>query len=171
MKKNDSKYRTLASRNPKEWDEMIDRYYEGLTTSEEEQELRTFLFSREAADPRYEEHRAVMSYTAMGQRYEGATSIPYSAPTARYAIKPFTRWMAAAAVITILLVTGISLYINHSRNEVYVAYVYGRKYTSPEIVSEQMQQSFHNVSVPETHIEKELGDMFGELSPESTRNQ
>lgn len=170
MKKNDSKYRTPASRNLAEWDEMIDRYYEGLTTSEEEQELRTFLFSREAADPRYEEHRAVMSYTAMGQKYGGATSTPHSAMTSRSSAKLSTRWMAAA-IATILLVTGVSLYISHSRNEVYVAYVYGQKYTSPEIVSEQMQQSFHNVSVPETNIEKELGDMFGELSPESTRNQ
>ena len=44
------------------WEELAERYYQAETSEEEEAQLRKFLCSDAANDPRFDEIRAVMSY-------------------------------------------------------------------------------------------------------------
>lgn len=50
-----------GKRNSDYWDRLIERYYSGNTTIDEEKELSRFVFS-ESQNKRYDEIRAVLSY-------------------------------------------------------------------------------------------------------------
>lgn len=165
MKKNDFKKAIHPQRSREEWDELIDRYYEGMTTSQEERQLRAFLFSPQAADPVYDEHRAVLSYLAMKGKYGNANEA--TKPSQKeYSLRKYAakRWAAAAAVAA-LLIAGVNTYTHfvHSKKDIYVAYVYGKKYTSSDVVTEQTLRSIHTVFAEDISIEEELGNVFGSL--------
>ncbi len=164
MKKNETITRSILPQlSPEEWNERIERYYEGLTNAAEERELEAFLFSQGAADSRYEEHRAVMSYLAIGKRYHTASQTgPLEKQRSLPARKTTKRWVAAAAIALLLIGTGVSLQLNYARNNIYVAYVNGKKYTSPEVVKAQIQQSFDEVAGGEVSVAQELTEMFSD---------
>lgn len=160
MKKNDLKKRIRSPRSLPEWDELIERYYEGRTTSKEERQLRSFLFSEQAAASCYDEHRAVMSYLAlkgrMPQREQEKDLRPRAAPVRRRS----RRYRIAAAAVGAGLVAGASLYLTDERNDVFVAYVHGKKYTSAEVVTEESRRSLDLVFSEHISIEQELDHIF-----------
>ncbi len=59
-----------GKRNSDYWDRLIERYYSGNTTIDEEKELSRFVFS-ESQNKRYDEIRAVLSYSANRQQHKG----------------------------------------------------------------------------------------------------
>ena len=60
------------------WDELIARYFAGLTTDEEERRLRRFLASPDSADARYDETRAVMGFLAVGRQLHTPHDLQHS---------------------------------------------------------------------------------------------
>ena len=59
-----------GKRNSDYWDRLIERYYSGNTTIDEEKELSRFVFS-ESQNKRYDEIRAVLSYSLIGNSIKG----------------------------------------------------------------------------------------------------
>ncbi len=56
------------SRTTEDWQALIERYYDGLTSDEEESELQEYLFSSaQQANPATKADRAVMAYMATGK--------------------------------------------------------------------------------------------------------
>ena len=65
MKQN--KMNIKQQRTIQEWEELVERYFDALTTDAEEQELKSFLLSSEAAGKVFDEAKAVMGFLKVGQ--------------------------------------------------------------------------------------------------------
>lgn len=75
---------------------LIDLYFDGSATTEQERMLRQGLADSDSTDPRIAEARAVMAYAAMAARREGR--LPHPAPHRRM----WPRAVAAVAVAAAL---------------------------------------------------------------------
>ena len=65
MKQN--KMNIKQERSIREWEELVERYFDALTTDAEEQQLRSFLLSSEAVGEVFDEAKAVMGFLEVGQ--------------------------------------------------------------------------------------------------------
>lgn len=122
-------------------DELLKRYYDGLTTDEEERLLRIFLASdRAAADERYRADRAVMGLAVYGRRLHQKKRSMQLRP------------LRVAAVVAGLVVgAGV---VGHllQNNDVCVAYINGQKCTDREMVMARMQQTLCAATAPADEI-------------------
>ncbi len=136
-------------------DELISRYFEALTTDEEERRLRRFLASPQGADSRYDDVRAVMGFLVTGKRLHAAPS------RSRLRVRRWQRAAVAAVVILGLGGTWLTL-PRFANDDVYIAYVGGEKITSPDAVFRQMEASMQAMVSPtgEPSLEQQLDDMF-----------
>ena len=134
----------------KEWLAIIERYYDALTTPQEEQALKRFLASPAAGDPCFDEIKATLSYFA--------ASRPKSAKRKRIAAT-LARTAAAAAILAGII---IPLWQADSQKDICIAYVNGRIETDETFVMQQMHQALRIVSrtTTENSIEQQLSSMF-----------
>ena len=82
-----------GKRNSDYWDRLIERYYSGNTTIDEEKELSRFVFS-ESQNKRYDEIRAVLSYSLIGSSIKGKIR-----SRQRVSLKTIARIAACIAII------------------------------------------------------------------------
>ncbi len=132
------------------------RYFEGLTTDEEEKALRRYLAIN---DEGHDELRAVMSFLAVGRN----ENIKRTNKTG-HKIKLLT----AAATIAALITAGTAIYgITTTGKDKCVAYVNGVKVTNKEMVISQMCSAIKNVSpeqTPEQTVDKQMTDMMNTIN-------
>lgn len=133
-------------------DELLKRYYDGLTTDEEERLLRIFLASdRAAADERYRADRAVMGLAVYGRRLHQKK-------------RPVRLRPLRVAAVVAGLVVGAGV-VGHllQNNDVCVAYINGQKYTDREMVMARMRQTLCAATTPADEIpsvEEQLQAVF-----------
>lgn len=144
---------TPHARTPRDWEQLVERYYAGETSLHEEEELRRYLFSKEGGDG-YDDTRAVLAFTGTGRRLTAPR------PTARRRV-PLRVWTAAAACIALLL--GGSLFYIAAPRDTCVAYVYGEKHTDPNIVIEQLRHSVSQFAETDVTVESQLDAIFSPL--------
>lgn len=152
MMKEDKKNRQLAGRSMKEWEALVERYFDALTTDEEERELVSFLASSEAVGKVFDEARAVIGFLKVGR------SMHRSQPES-FLRKPV--WKVAAVVCG--LAFGASFWFFHQNgNDVCEAYVYGKKYTEEALVMSHVRTSVEqmNMAMEVDVVERQLGDIF-----------
>ena len=140
------------------WKTLEERYFEGLTTKEEERLLRQFLTTEMAQTEDFEELRAVMGFLAMGKAERKQKQIPlWRSPKAM-------RWSAAACF---LLLAGIGVYHLMPRTT-YVAYVDGRRTTDKMEVLAQMHgvMADINADTPTSTMEASMSDLLNTLNTE-----
>lgn len=131
---------------------LAECYFEASTSEAEEEALRRFAASPEAADDeRFEALRAVMGMTAVGRRRHRVAKAYTMRRTA----------LKIAAIVAIALGVGFTTIQYQMRNEC-VAYVDGRRITDDDVVVRMMKHSLNDAVAPtETpEIESQLGDMF-----------
>ena len=151
-KKNIKQIRSLQ-----EWEELVERYFDALTTEAEEQELKCFLCSPEAVGSVFDETRAVMGFLKVGQtlhtKIQKHRSVNY--------------WKVAAIFCGVLL-GGATLWNTWDKMQnVCEAYVYGAKYTEVAMVMSQMQHSLDKMNgVEENIVEAQLSDFFQMMEEE-----
>jgi hypothetical protein len=116
------------------WKELIDKYFEGETSPEEERALRGFLARTD--DPAFNEARAVLGYFS-AQRSRRA---------ARSRAGRLTGLLAAAAAIAIVAVLGHALIPR--TDDTCIIYAYGEKNTDTQSVLDDVHQT--------------LSDLFGD---------
>ena len=140
------------------WKALEERYFEGLTTKEEERLLRQFLTTEEAQSEDFEELRAVMGYLAMGKAERKQKQIPL------WRSPKVMRWSAAACF---LLLAGIGVYHLMPRTT-YVAYVDGRRTTDKMEVLAQMHgvMADINADTPTSTMEASMSDLLNTLNTE-----
>ena len=83
----------------KKIDELVDGYFEGTLSEDEETALKLFLASEEGQGPEYDEVRAVMGYFAAGRSVE----ILRSRPLPQNDRKVWRRILAIAASMAIII--------------------------------------------------------------------
>lgn len=143
-------------RTVQEWEELVERYFDALTTDLEERELKHFLCSPESADDVFDEARAVMGFLKVGQtmhRKRKTSSVNY--------------WKVAAVMIGVVLGAGLWNMWDRMQN-VCEVYIYGEKCTEVAMVMSQMQHSLEkvNYSEEENKVETQLSDFFQMMEEE-----
>lgn len=139
--------------------ELINQYFEGTLSREEERELLALLLEYPEADPEAEEALAVMTLTHMPAAHSGRTS---RKPIAR------SRWWknaaAAAAVIAIgaIGITAMSISDNFidKPQKMAVAYVKGEKIENKDKIRNIISGQLNEISFASAEVSMEVtGDL------------
>jgi hypothetical protein len=142
------------TRSFQEWEALVERYFDAMTTEREEQELKAFLLSPEATGNVFDEARAVMGFLKVGQTL--------------YKKKPRKRLWGHAHYLKIAavcggIVLGAALWSQwYGRNNICEAYIYGKKHTEVAMVITQLQHSLDKVydTNQKDIVEAQLTEMF-----------
>ena len=140
------------------WKALEERYFEGLTTKEEERLLRQFLSTPMAQTEDFEELRAVLGYLAVGKEVHKKKGVPL---WRNYMVM---KWSSAACF---LLLAGIGVYHLMPRTT-YVAYVDGHRTTNKIEVIAQMHSVMAdiNADTPTSTMEASMSDLLNTLNSE-----
>lgn len=148
------------------WIGLSEKYFDALTTEEEEKDLAKFLTTKESEQPEFNEIKAVMGYVSVARKRD-------STLTRGKIKKNSIRWISAAAAITLIVGIGISLDDRNKSVEIisppadeskefYLAYLDGKEYTDKEVIIEHMHQTMAMIgnTTKGNAVEEQLGAMF-----------
>lgn len=136
-----------------EADQLVERYYDGLTSGEEENQLRTFL-SQNNLPERYRAEQDIFGYFSTKKQKR------------TFSIQPYIRWASAAAVV---LVAVVSIQLFSLKNNHSFAYVDGQKITDVREIKSQALASLSDVSTGNVEIENGINELNNHL-PEQELN-
>ena len=150
-KKTDTANRTRA-----EWLELVEKYFDALTTQQEEQELKKFLVTPAADAQCFNEIKVVMGYFATQKAIK---------KRAKSHVPNIAKWSAVAAAIVAIAAT-FAWNSRSNEENICIAYVNGIKYTDEAMVMKEMQQTFCMMrnTAEEYSIEEQLNDMFNTIN-------
>jgi len=142
---------------------LTDKFFDGDTTLEEEQELYDFYRQDDIPDdlrPHQELFRDLAALTTStsvrGIEADATPSRSFSLDLRRK-----RWWLSAAAVAVLLIVGGTALYHYQRENEC-VAYIYGERITDREVVLGEMQKTMTAMTADGSDVvEEQLKAMFG----------
>ena len=137
------------NRNNEQWLMLIERYYDALTTPQEERELKEYLSTPQADAPCFDEIKATLAYFATAKQKRKST---------RSIASTITRGIAAAAILAAI----ISMWHTGREQDICIAYIDGRIETDEAIVMQQMRNTMAIIShtTTEHSIENQLRNMF-----------
>lgn len=132
-------------------DTLIERYYEGATSCEEETQLRNFL-SQSAISERYDAERAIFGYFS--------SVAEAKKPQRRLNMPSLLRWMAtsAAAVLVLALIT--YLYVEQQSHT--IAFINGIQTSDRKRIESLVNKSLDNM-LSEYDIAEEQLNQFAEI--------
>ena len=136
----------------KKIDEIIDRYFEGTLSAEEETRLKVFLASPEGQSSEYDEVSAVMGFFAVGKAIDNRARI-----IRRPAL--WRRVAAVAAGLALLISIGIKIY---NKENICVSFVGGQKVTDKEVVMNDVDSILSDLLADRVDMEEQLVNIFGE---------
>lgn len=116
---------------PEEADRLLERYYEGATTNEEERLIRIFLASPAAGSSRYDADKAVMGYLCTKR-------------ARRKSVPAALKWIPAAAAACIILTVGLLTYGSPDTPDC-IAYIGGTECTNEATVMAHLTQTMQDV--------------------------
>ena len=137
---------------------LIDLYFEGETSVDQERELREALLDSESSDPRVEEALAVMTFAAEDGRRRAARAV---APRRR---KSRAAWpsLAAAAAVPLLLTVGV--WTRHSTPAAPCTAVIACVETSDtDIALALMQSQLGDIAVASDNVSASIASDFASL--------
>lgn len=130
---------------------LTDRFFDGDTTPEEEQELYDFYRQEDIPEdlrPHQELFRDLAALTTLS-------------PTMEQRQHRSRWWIAAAAIALLLTVGGTTLY-HYQREDECVAYIYGERVTDRDVVLSEMQKTMTAMTADGSDVvEEQLKAMFG----------
>jgi len=125
---------------------LLDKYYEGFTSVEEEKLLQAFL-SQKNLPGQFDADKAMLSYFASQKK------------KSKVQIIPLIRWssIAAAVIIGILIVN----FLSSGKSESY-AYIDGKKITDIKQVKEQVLVSIQSWNNSDTNLELDMDELINQ---------
>ena len=138
----------------KKINELIEGYFEGTLSQDEETALKVFLASEEGQGPEYDEVRAIMGYFAAGRSVETLRSRPLPQNDR----KMWRRILAIAASMAIIITLGINIF---NQNNVCVSFVGGKKITDREVVMNDVDNILADLLSDRVDMEEQLESIFG----------
>ena len=153
--KNDKRNREIEY-----WLALSEKYFDALTTNEEEKALTQFLESDAANSPAFNEIKAVMGYLSIGR------SITQKAKSKTRRIGSAIQWTSVAACAAIIVAVGTSILKQNTlpateEREIFYACIDGKEYTDEELVMQHMLATMNRMSNTSTgSIEEQMGAMF-----------
>ncbi len=126
---------------PKKADRLLERYYDGLTTTAEERSLQLFL-TQDNLPPRFDPDKAILGYFRANKTH---ALEPASGETNDLPLRHRKRWLypsligsgAVAALFTLLFTFN---YLTHPSTDNY-AYIHGKRVTDKVLLVSSMQSS------------------------------
>ena len=136
---------------------LTDRFFDGKTTVEEEQELYDY-YRREQALP--------SDLVQLRQLFLDFAAVQFSDEQAEQQAPIPRRWLrwAVAACAALLIAAGTAVWLNNGRQgeEECVAYIYGKRSTDRDVVLSEMQRTMAVVTDDGSdEVEEQLKMMFG----------
>ena len=136
---------------------LTDRFFDGKTTVEEEQELYDY-YRREQALP--------SDLVQLRQLFLDFAAVQFSDEQAEQQAPIPRRWLrwAVAACAALLIAAGTAVWLNNGRQgeEECVAYIYGERTTDRDVVLSEMQKTMAVVTDDGSdEVEEQLKMMFG----------
>lgn len=136
-----------------EWEMLLEKYYDGGTSNEEERWLEEWLLNSQGSSPEHNPDRAVKSWIALRRKEKKRMTSKQVT---------FRRLSYAAAIISVLFLSTTAAY--HARNtipeEYYIVYAHNKKITDPERAFEQMHKAVAEVSDSQVSVEDQLSAIF-----------
>ena len=134
---------------------LTDKFFEGDTTPEEEQELYDFYRQDDIPEDLRSNCELFRDLAALGSLAPSTVHHPLSTVHHR------RWWLAAAAVALLLIVGGTALY-HYQREDECVAYIYGERVTNRDVVLSEMQKTMAAMTADGSDVvEEQLKAMFG----------
>lgn len=124
-------------------DKLIERYYDGFTTVEEEKLLHRFL-SQVNLPAKYKTEQAIFGY------FETQMQKPV------FSVRPYIQWAGAAAAVLVFAV-GIQTFMH--RDTINYAYVNGVRITNKNEIKTQALASLYNVSAENNEVEQSIENL------------
>ena len=146
------------NREMKYWLALCEKYFDALTTNEEEKALLHFLASDAANHPAFNEIKAVMGYFSTGKSITKKKKM--------HTVGKAMQWASMAACIAVTAVIGTSIYRQGTlpatgNREIFYACIDGKEYTDEEFVMQHMLATMNKMSSTSTGtIEEQLGAML-----------
>jgi hypothetical protein len=127
----------------KEADELLDKYYEGLTSIAEENQLITFLKQKDLPE-RFIVHQAILGY--FGKEKGKSHSI----------VIPFIRWVSIAAAVLLVLICIKSL---TGQKQMNYTYINGERITDIRIVKANALSSLQEIASSPDEVQKSIDNL------------
>jgi len=124
-------------------DELLDKYYEGLTTKAEENQLINFL-KQKGLPERFIVHQAILGYFWKEKGKSHSVIIP------------FIRWVSIAAAVLLVL---ICLKSPVSQKQSNYAYINGEKITDIRIVKAKALSSLQEITSSPDEVQKSIDNL------------
>ena len=146
------------NREMKYWLALCEKYFDALTTNEEEKALLHFLASDAANHPAFNEIKAVMGYLSTGKSITKKKKM--------HTVGKAMQWASMAACIAVTAVIGTSIYRQGTlpttgNRDIFYACIDGKEYTDEEFVMQHMLATMNKMSSTSTGtIEEQLGTML-----------
>lgn len=146
------------NREMKYWLALCEKYFDALTTNEEEKALLHFLASDAANHPAFNEIKAVMGYLSTGKSITKKKKM--------HTVGKVMQWASMAACIAVTAVIGTSIYRQGTlqatgNREIFYACIDGKEYTDEEFVMQHMLATMNRMSSSgDNVIEQQMGAMF-----------
>ena len=146
------------NREMKYWLALCEKYFDALTTNEEEKALLHFLASDAANHPAFNEIKAVMGYLSTGKSITKKKKM--------HTVGKAMQWASMAACIAVTAVIGTSIYRQGTlpatgNREIFYACIDGKEYTDEEFVMQHMLATMNRMSSSDDNvIEQQMGAMF-----------
>ena len=130
---------------------LTDRFFDGDTTPEEEQELYDF-YRQEDIPEDLRPHQEL---------FKDLAALTTLSPTVEQRQHRSRWWIAAAAIALLLTIGGTTLY-HYQREDECVAYIYGERVTDRDVVLGEMQKTMTAMTADGSDVvEEQLKAMFG----------
>lgn len=144
------------------WEKLADKYFDAMTTEEEEAALKKYIAGLPEEDTSMDEVKAVMGYFSTGRKLSGPTRFQQ-----RKNGHSFWYWSAAAACLSAAIFTGAEAYYRH--NNYCIVYMNGKKYTDTEFVMQHMRASIREIGLNDTDrptAGEQLNELFSCMNEE-----
>jgi hypothetical protein len=122
---------------------LIDKYFEGLTTLEEEQVLREY-FRKDNIPMEWDIYKPMFRFFTLEKEANETKSVPLPEKRSR---KIYLRWASVAAAACVLLYVGLKFPFNgHQTQEISCAYINGKAYTNLELIQSEALKGLISLS-------------------------
>ena len=134
---------------------LTDKFFEGDTTPEEEQELYDFYRQDDIPEDLRSNCELFRDLAALGSLAPSTVHHPLSTVHHR-------RWWLAAAAVALLMIVGGTVLYHYQREDECVAYIYGERVTNRDVVLSEMQKTMAAMTADGSDVvEEQLKAMFG----------
>ncbi len=130
-------------------EELVDRYFEGETSCEEERELRRF-FNNERVPEHLEAYRPLFAYIEQEVKAYREERNHTAKATSRFRRFNYIISGVAAVVLLLIGIAGINRYLHDTPGNYVI--IDGKQYTDDNIVREQALAAFRDIRTTEDEV-------------------